>query len=808
MTTRLALLGASLALAPMASAAMMCPGSPGMSESDARYLEQRVLSLDRAVRDAYDELPWETLRVTDAQQAVGRDPGGLFAWVRDETRWLPYAGELRGADGVMLDRMGSSLDRALLLAALMEEAGHTVRLARAALPEEALALLESTWAGEPIARRPDGPVAMDLSDASIAALAERLDSDPDAMAESLLAQREAAEERQSRLLDENRHQTQALMAMLGDSLRPASRQGTPEPALTDHWWVQRRTADGWSDFDPALPDHAAGERLVADGEVESVYPEALPDDVRHWLTVEVAAEQLKDGRLDEAVAFSHRLPAAELLGQQLQLELYPMELPSPQALLDGDLALDALPEALFGQEQWVPYLRLGDSLAREKGIMADGSVVELGSDASIAGAFGEASSALGEIGVGGRRSEAPDTPPELTAVMARFHVEAPGHEPHTVERPMMDLIGPARRDAGVEAFAVDGALREQRAIELLSTLEVLGQTTWVPPARLAGWHYEGLMDNRQAALAGAYLGAYGDDSFIGEALEARSARRAALDQLAAMRLAYSPYPERVALTRLNLLGYVTLMEFEGGEYRRREGFDILDNRVAVPDGQAVAETRLAQGALDTLLEAELAVAPSAALGNTARAFLHDLDEGADWQQVERLDDLAALDWTPSADLRAHFATRLDAGQALLLPEAPARQEAPTWWQLDPATGDLLGYGRDRRGQYIEGILTLMSAGDNAVGAVNMVQSIWDCLFTASDPLCCTQDAAAQEMISRAASYGLSGLAEAHDINIIIGRELVSGGAFDRLNSAGISQAAGDVAGAGAEFIVDSWGRCN
>ncbi|MBA2779935.1 hypothetical protein [Billgrantia kenyensis] len=805
MKIKLGLLSITLLLASSVSAGMMCPGSPGMSEAHQRYFEQRVLNLDRAARDAYAELPWEALRVTAAQQAQGSEPDALFAWVRDETRWLPYAGELRGAEGVMQDRMGSSLDRALLLAALMEEAGHTVRLARTTLTEDGLERLQSAWADMPVARRPDGPSEMDLSDAAIEALAERLESDPDDMAEALLAQREAAEARQSRLLDESQHQAQALLAMLDDTLQAAGRQDM-EPALTDHWWVQLRTADGWSDFDPALPDHAARERLVADGEAEPVYPEEIPDDARHWLTVEVVAEQLQDGRLNEAVALSHRIPAAELLGQQMHLELYPVELPSPQELLDGSLEIDTLPQAMFGQQQWVPYLRMGDSLERHKLINADGSVEVPGQETATGAAFREATGALEGIGRGAREREAA-APAELTAVVVRFHVEAPGREKESIERPLMDLLGPGRRTGDVAAFEVDEELRQQRAVELLSTLGVLGQVAWVPPAQLAAWHYEGLMENRQTAMAGAYLAAHGDDSFVGKALESRSTRRHALDQLAAMRLAYSPYPERVALTRLNLLGYVELMEFRAGEYRRREGFDILDNRIAVPSGEAVAETRLAQGALDTLLEAELAVEPTVALGNTARAFLHGLAAERDWQVIRRQGELEALGWQPNADLQAHFKALLEQEHALAMPAVLDAGEEPVWWQLDPATGDLLGYGPDRRGQYVEAILVLISAGDSAMGAVGMVQSIWDCLFTSSDPLCCTQDAAAQEMIGRAVSYGLGGLAEAHDINIIIGRDLISGGTFDRLNSAGISKAAGDVAGAGAEFIVDSWGRC-
>lgn len=802
-----ALLGATLLLASPVSAGLMCPGTPGMSETHQRYLEQRLLSLDRAARDAYQALPWETLRVANAQQMVGGQPDALFSWVRDETRWLPYAGELRGAEGVMQDRMGSSLDRALLLAALMEEAGHTVRLARTTLTEDGLDRLQSAWADMPVARRPDGLIEMDLSDASIAALAERLGSDPGAMAESLLAQREVAEERQSRLLGENLHQAEALKAMLGDILQAAGDGARPlEEPLVDHWWVQMRTADGWVDLDPALPQHSLGERLVVEGEVEPVYPEALPDEARHWLTIEVVAEQFHEGHLTEAVALSHRLSAAELLGQQMHLELYPVELPSPQELLDGSREIDTLPKALFGQQQWMPYLRMGDSLERHKLINADGSVEVPGQETATGAAFREATSVLGGIGQSERPQEEPASA-ELTAVMVRFHVEAPGRERESIERPLMDLLGPGRRAGDLAAFEVDENLRQQRAVELLSTLEVLGQVAWVPPAQLAAWHYEGLMENRQAGMAGAYLASHGDDSFVGKALESRSMRRHALDQLAAMRLAYSPYPERVALTRLNLLGYVELLEFKEGVYRRREGFDILDNRIDVPSGRAVAETRLAQGALDTLLEAEIAVDEKAVLGNAARAFQHSQKTGHAWQMVRRQEELEALGWLPDEDLQMHFKALLEQGQVLVMPALQSAGDEPVWWQLDPATGDLLGYGPDRRGQYVEAILVLISAGDNAMGAVGMVQSIWDCLFTASDPLCCTQDAAAKEMISRAVSSGLGGLAEAHDINIIIGRELISGGAFDRLNSAGISKAAGDVAGAGAEFIVDSWGRC-
>ena len=65
--------------------------------------------------------------IVEAQ--LGRDPARTFAWVRDHTYWIPNHGILRGAVGVLMDRQGDSLDRALLLATMLKDEAQTVRLA-------------------------------------------------------------------------------------------------------------------------------------------------------------------------------------------------------------------------------------------------------------------------------------------------------------------------------------------------------------------------------------------------------------------------------------------------------------------------------------------------------------------------------------------------------------------------------------------------------------------------------------------------------------------------------------------------------
>ena len=90
----------------------------------------------KAFEAAAREIPRNTFDLQAVINEVGRDSEKLFTWVRDHTFWVPYRGSLRGPVGVLMDRLGNSLDRALLLAELLRIAGHEVRLAHAELAED------------------------------------------------------------------------------------------------------------------------------------------------------------------------------------------------------------------------------------------------------------------------------------------------------------------------------------------------------------------------------------------------------------------------------------------------------------------------------------------------------------------------------------------------------------------------------------------------------------------------------------------------------------------------------------------------
>src|SRR5437764_12381128 len=78
---------------------------------------RRALALEefnrgmRAIQDAERDAPRDTFDLSAIVTARGRDAARLFQWVRDQTVWVPYRGCLRGEVGVLMDRIGNSLDR-------------------------------------------------------------------------------------------------------------------------------------------------------------------------------------------------------------------------------------------------------------------------------------------------------------------------------------------------------------------------------------------------------------------------------------------------------------------------------------------------------------------------------------------------------------------------------------------------------------------------------------------------------------------------------------------------------------------------
>ncbi|MBI4603972.1 MAG: hypothetical protein HY721_18610, partial [Planctomycetes bacterium] len=280
-----------------------------LSPEARRRVADRLERLLDAVEEAAREMPRDRFDVHGVLDAAGRDPEKLLGWVKANTEWVPYEGALRGAAGVLMDRLGNSLDRAILLLELARAAGQKARLARGELSdEEARRIIERAAVPRPV---PPAREAEALGPAMARALAdfpELGDWRRTAAHESARAAEEAVQAAAAAAAEVD--------ALVGGPRGPgaaeaeADQDGRPKrgaallAAARDHWWVQVRRGGEWIHLDPLAP--AAGGALAGEGQpLEAEAPPGrLPveEALCHEHEIREVIEKWAAGRLEELTA--------------------------------------------------------------------------------------------------------------------------------------------------------------------------------------------------------------------------------------------------------------------------------------------------------------------------------------------------------------------------------------------------------------------------------------------------------------------------------------------------------------------------
>lgn len=206
---------------------LAAPAAPGQdTEATERLL--------RAVEKRHGETP----DPTDARGAAARlgfDRAKILAFVAGLS-WEPYGGILRDAGGTLLCGGGNSIDRALLLQAMIEAGGEKTRLMRVDVVEaDGTKLVESfrkRERKEPPANDPKGLAAeLGLDPAALEAVAAERRRDVAALLDEIV---EAAKAETARL-------TPLVGALTGRSA----------PLPKEHVWVQVQEKSAWIDLDPS-----------------------------------------------------------------------------------------------------------------------------------------------------------------------------------------------------------------------------------------------------------------------------------------------------------------------------------------------------------------------------------------------------------------------------------------------------------------------------------------------------------------------------------------------------------------------------
>jgi hypothetical protein len=673
---------------------------PASIRSRSLTPQERVAALDnsfRAVEDDERESPRDSWDPDYIVRTVGRDPRALLQWVRNNTYWAPYLGELRGPIGVLMDRQGNSLDRALLVAALLEKAGQTVRLARRQLPQSiAKERLPDLVADRAIAFGTKASSKAPVRDATVQTVAARYQLDAFALAETLRTQQAMLDRVATSLQTRVEDQTQRLLATVG---RPdpivdwTKRFDAAMRALRDHWWVQRQDAGGWVDMDLLDSDGKPTDAVIP--ATETMRVNELPAEMHHEITFRVISEQSSSsGVLKQRYAIEHALRPADLITERVALQFWPTELLN--AVSGDSEPIADWHSSFLSQKQWVVMLSVG------RKVVASASLLDSGDDPATQGGDGGPMAGLGSAlaqALGHRSKPNVDTQAALSAVWLEYEIRVPGEPTRTIRRTVFDLLGAARRASSAPALVMDETKKLDRSMALSSHTEIVPLTCELDPAFIAHVVSANALGNREL-LSDIVRDEFSVDLQKGkQQLTDSGPGVSMLTPLAAARLQVNRSGAHMFYNRPNIMTRHTYLVAADNDLSVRDATDIVANEVgvdlAVNDAFAV---RLEQGVIDTNGEGVFELRPAG--GNVGEAFARSRD----WLTVKPA-ERSALDRTglPS-DVRADLAQDLDRGYVVVAPNASVGDGVAGfhgWWRIDPQTGDALGMANGLGGQLAE-----------------------------------------------------------------------------------------------------------
>ena len=354
------------------------------------------------------------------------DVDEMFRYVADEIRYEPYPGILRGAAGTLAAGAGNSVDKSLLLAALLDASLVPYRFARGPLDEAAAARIVDSLATDLAGAR---QAALDPLERGVDQLTAAA-SPPPGTEGSPAADEQEAEAiaiQAARRFEVARSRVHETVTMLSDALGgagitlPSSGNDVslPTAEITDHTWVQVANGASWKDFDPTLPATPAGAALATPSEAI----DGLPDDLRYGVRFEVLVERVQAGQLVTNSILTDDEFADRLAGVPV---MFGHVTPSSLKRLGVTLS------TLLG-DGWIDYrptLGIGT-----RSLVADGTVAfpVAGGPTDIFGS--ETSPGAGPVDG------------EATAEWLQITVTPPGSDPEVIRRTVFDRL-PAVRPSG------------------------------------------------------------------------------------------------------------------------------------------------------------------------------------------------------------------------------------------------------------------------------------------------------------------------------------------------------------------------
>lgn len=576
------------------------PGLPAQEGSPAERLLDLLEKRHRETPDPSD--------VRLAATRLGFDRAKILAFVAG-LGWEPYVGILRDASGTLLCGAGNSVDRALLLQALLEAGGEKTRLMRVDLAEADGARLLDSFRKREIKPRPDVDPKV---------LAQDLGVDAPAL-ETLVAGRRKEE---SDLVDEILEAAKAEAGRVAPLVGAIA--GRAAAAPKEHVWVQVSDKAAWVDLDPSPVE-------ISHEKARPLLPAELAAQ-RRTVTFRLVMYKKTAGKSEPVVLLNVPAPLASVSWKPVDLLLTPLRGQIPHSGRLRDLDDKARVEAFRQAKKFRGGLIVDGKYFGGIPFDLSGNVYEVdaggavGTAKAMSGGVGKAFGGLGGGLGGGGGDEAPASTIESLAL--EVGVKEPGAAEVLHKR---TLYAPAK--AGDRAnplpilrysFLVDGAPlpageRGRR--------EVATYARNVPALRkLFKGEFEGVHFSQTADVSSLLL-RFGD------------LRRRALARLGEGANWLQDRPGVFAETSQ------VFVEEGTGKLILRRGLDIMDNPVRFETGDKTLAFGLAETVLECLLVARKWPGGSSlsAWSSMERARL----QGGKVEVVDR-DGRREIRWSPAA----------------------------------------------------------------------------------------------------------------------------------------------------------------
>lgn len=691
------------------------PPAVQVSEINASSVELAAKKLENtfaALEDTIQRIPRETFDPEAVLHEAGSDPVKLFEWVRDRTFLIPYQGSLRGPSGLLMDRRGNSLDRALLLCELLRLAGHEARLARRRLSEEEAATILKRAAS-----RPPGeglslqqPTLRDKED-RIAFYVQNHELDRQHIIDTITKSEQKLENTARQIKSEHKELVTDIFSILNKSLKQGrGGESTRTDDLRDHWWVQWAKADEWANLDPALPDATPG-KIFGEPE-ETLDPESLEESLFHTIRIQAVAEQFEEGRVQEKIVLQHTLVPSKTLGQRIVLRHLPLNWPSDENFLSASKPVPFLQEAITKQAEWQAVLEIDGEAVESSYLTAQGAIGaepsqkpgrKKGMTGGVGGLFGGlAGKEEEEEGKG--KEEKPTGKAHLTAEWLEFEIYTPGRPAQVYRREIFDLVGPAaRKGMGLAAWKPTEQGRINRAYKILSETEILPLVCELSPEFIEERTASYVLLNRDAYLSLVENYGRSEPQELFAEMTKIKPLSGKLYGLALKRFRLSPHGGGISLCGPNLMArHSGLRTNEQAELILTECLDIIANdvRPTRKTSDQAFSARVEQGILDTLVEAH-EMAEQGTVENAAFLFRQSKAAGINWLLIQGPEDPNWKRLQVSADVRTRLEHELSRGFAVIAPEkeiSTSGRSMFAWWRLHPETGHFLGLGEKGSGQ--------------------------------------------------------------------------------------------------------------